>query len=79
MCLFCEEPSSTDKGTTSEPKGKTSPYHRPQPSNDLAAKVPRDQQSGEGTTQRCFIRVTGMTCASCVANIERSLLKHKGV
>uniref|UniRef100_A0AAR2KQF0 Copper-transporting ATPase 2 n=1 Tax=Pygocentrus nattereri TaxID=42514 RepID=A0AAR2KQF0_PYGNA len=30
-------------------------------------------------TRKCFVHVTGMTCASCVANIERSLLKHKGI
>uniref|UniRef100_A0AAY4C2J9 Copper-transporting ATPase 2 n=1 Tax=Denticeps clupeoides TaxID=299321 RepID=A0AAY4C2J9_9TELE len=28
-----------------------------------------------GMTQKCFVRVTGMTCASCVSNIERSLSK----
>uniref|UniRef100_A0AAY4C1F5 Copper-transporting ATPase 2 n=1 Tax=Denticeps clupeoides TaxID=299321 RepID=A0AAY4C1F5_9TELE len=32
-----------------------------------------------GMTQKCFVRVTGMTCASCVSNIERSLLKHRGI
>ncbi|KAF3688428.1 Copper-transporting ATPase 2 [Channa argus] len=29
--------------------------------------------------QKCFVSITGMTCASCVANIERNLLKHKGI
>ncbi|XP_061899473.1 copper-transporting ATPase 2 isoform X2 [Entelurus aequoreus] len=29
--------------------------------------------------QKCYVSVTGMTCASCVANIERSLLKQKGI
>ncbi|XP_055766623.1 copper-transporting ATPase 2 isoform X2 [Salvelinus fontinalis] len=33
----------------------------------------------EGKVQKCFIRVTAMTCASCVANIERNLVKHRGV
>ncbi|XP_008291778.1 copper-transporting ATPase 2 [Stegastes partitus] len=29
--------------------------------------------------QKCFVCVSGMTCASCVANIERHLLKHQGI
>ncbi|CAL8307337.1 unnamed protein product [Merluccius merluccius] len=29
--------------------------------------------------QKCYIGVTGMTCASCVANIESNLLKHRGI
>ncbi|KAM8904773.1 copper-transporting ATPase 2 isoform 2-T2 [Spinachia spinachia] len=29
--------------------------------------------------QKCFICVTGMTCASCVANIEGNLHKRKGI
>ncbi|KAM3585147.1 uncharacterized protein V6R79_009024 [Siganus canaliculatus] len=33
----------------------------------------------ETKVQKCFIHVTGMTCASCVASIERNLLKHKGI
>ncbi|XP_034533630.1 copper-transporting ATPase 2 [Notolabrus celidotus] len=39
-------------------------------------------QSASGSetkVQKCFICVTGMTCASCVANIEKNLLKHKGI
>ncbi|XP_047210714.1 copper-transporting ATPase 2 isoform X2 [Girardinichthys multiradiatus] len=35
--------------------------------------------SPEMKAQKCFISVTGMTCASCVANIEKHLLKHKGI
>uniref|UniRef100_A0A6Q2WZ16 Copper-transporting ATPase 2 n=1 Tax=Esox lucius TaxID=8010 RepID=A0A6Q2WZ16_ESOLU len=33
----------------------------------------------EGNVQKCFVRVTGMTCASCVSNIERNLLKRRGI
>ncbi|XP_071980464.1 copper-transporting ATPase 1 [Engystomops pustulosus] len=31
------------------------------------------------TTDKCFIQVSGMTCASCVANIERNLRREDGI
>uniref|UniRef100_A0A3Q1CFS4 Copper-transporting ATPase 2 n=1 Tax=Amphiprion ocellaris TaxID=80972 RepID=A0A3Q1CFS4_AMPOC len=37
------------------------------------------QSSPEIKVQKCFVCVSGMTCASCVANIERHLCKHKGI
>lgn len=39
-----------------------------------------DNPSGseERQTHKCCVQVTGMTCASCVATIERNMLKHKG-
>ncbi|XP_016042966.1 copper-transporting ATPase 2 isoform X2 [Erinaceus europaeus] len=30
-------------------------------------------------TQKCFLQITGMTCASCVSNIERNLQKEAGI
>uniref|UniRef100_A0A8C2BL75 Copper-transporting ATPase 2 n=1 Tax=Cyprinus carpio TaxID=7962 RepID=A0A8C2BL75_CYPCA len=41
----------------------------------------RDNPCGseDRETRKCFVHVTGMTCASCVANIEKNLLKHKGI
>nr|XP_054595458.1 copper-transporting ATPase 2 isoform X2 [Nothobranchius furzeri] len=35
--------------------------------------------SPEIKVQKCFVCVTGMTCSSCVANIELHMLKHKGI
>uniref|UniRef100_A0A8C2WYT4 Copper-transporting ATPase 2 n=1 Tax=Cyclopterus lumpus TaxID=8103 RepID=A0A8C2WYT4_CYCLU len=53
-----------------------------QPANRTAVSNGSGSQAASGSrvkAQKCFIRVTGMTCASCVANIERNLLKHGGI
>ncbi|XP_074482906.1 copper-transporting ATPase 2 [Sebastes fasciatus] len=52
------------------------------PSNKAGVSNGTGSQATSGSqikVQKCFICVTGMTCASCVANIERNLRKHKGI
>ncbi|GAB1293028.1 Copper-transporting ATPase 2 [Apodemus speciosus] len=34
---------------------------------------------GATASQKCFVQIKGMTCASCVSNIERSLQRHAGI
>lgn len=39
------------------------------------------RKSGAGVDddlEKCFLRVSGMTCASCVATIEKNLMKVEG-
>ncbi|XP_038674551.1 copper-transporting ATPase 2-like [Scyliorhinus canicula] len=38
-----------------------------------------DDQKNETSTAKCFLKVTGMTCASCVTNIESNLQKEEGI
>ncbi|XP_005952075.1 copper-transporting ATPase 2 isoform X2 [Haplochromis burtoni] len=52
--------------------------NRPVVSNGTGSQAP-SASSPEIKAQKCFICVTGMTCASCVSNIERNLLKHRGI
>ncbi|XP_019524434.1 PREDICTED: copper-transporting ATPase 2 isoform X1 [Hipposideros armiger] len=42
-----------------------------------SAKSP--QASATVAPQRCFLQIRGMTCASCVSNIERNLQKETGI
>lgn len=37
------------------------------------------QPVGTAVPQKCFVQIRGMTCASCVSNIERSLQRHDGI
>ncbi|KAJ7396143.1 ATPase copper transporting alpha [Pitangus sulphuratus] len=50
--------------------------HRPEPSS----KVPPALLGRQDTKSisKCYVQVTGMTCASCVANIERNLRREDG-
>lgn len=71
----CEVPSSSQM--SSGVKHLPSQDHT---SKSSLNEITKDNLCGseERETRKCFVHVTGMTCASCVANIERNLLKHEG-
>ncbi|KAK7154948.1 hypothetical protein R3I93_009787 [Phoxinus phoxinus] len=72
----CEVPSSSQM--SSGVKHLPSQGHT---SKSSLSEITKENLCGseERETRKCFVHVTGMTCASCVANIERNLLKHEGI
>lgn len=47
--------------------------------NEFYTKTMTPIHDGEvKPSSKCYIQVTGMTCASCVANIERNLRREEG-
>ncbi|XP_066496377.1 copper-transporting ATPase 1 isoform X3 [Tiliqua scincoides] len=56
--------SQDNKFSRTEPRSKLSPVH---------------QKQDTEAPSKCYIQVTGMTCASCVANIERNLRREDGI
>ncbi|KAM4695682.1 copper-transporting ATPase 1 [Rhinophrynus dorsalis] len=57
---------------------------KPHPSSLLpkersSKESPVHSKEANGTANKCFIQVNGMTCASCVANIERNLRREDGI
>ncbi|XP_036295753.1 copper-transporting ATPase 1 [Pipistrellus kuhlii] len=49
--------------------------------NEFYTKImtPIHNKEETKTSSKCYIQVTGMTCASCVANIERNLRREEGI
>uniref|UniRef100_A0A8C3VEY9 P-type Cu(+) transporter n=1 Tax=Catharus ustulatus TaxID=91951 RepID=A0A8C3VEY9_CATUS len=75
----------TDKVSKAElPVAKAQPCpeaqldsHKPEPPSKVPAAHLGRQESK--TISKCYVQVTGMTCASCVANIERNLRREDGI
>ncbi|NXI19439.1 ATP7A ATPase, partial [Irena cyanogastra] len=66
------------------PVAKAQPYsdaqldsHKPEPPSKVPPAHLGKQESK--TISKCYVQVTGMTCASCVANIERNLRREDGI
>jgi len=71
--------SSSEK--TELPVGITQPTSKEQlesaePTSKMLRSFVAEQESK--SLSKCYIQVTGMTCASCVANIERNLRREDG-
>ncbi|XP_047724470.1 copper-transporting ATPase 2 isoform X3 [Prionailurus viverrinus] len=58
----------------------TAPHAGGLPKNHNPGSSSKSPQSSTAVApQKCFLQITGMTCASCVSNIERNLQKEAGI
>ena len=71
------KPTSSPTKKSYVVNGKASPSG----SNGRRVKFPakRVVADEDDDLEKCFMKVTGMTCSSCVANIERNLMKMEGM
>uniref|UniRef100_A0A8C5LBW0 Copper-transporting ATPase 2 n=1 Tax=Jaculus jaculus TaxID=51337 RepID=A0A8C5LBW0_JACJA len=58
---------------------EVTPHARGPPDNPGSGHASSDPPSSTAVPQKCVLQVRGMTCASCVSNIERSLQKEAGI
>ncbi|XP_077388176.1 copper-transporting ATPase 1 [Festucalex cinctus] len=70
--------------TVSSPSVLKSSNIAPVRNKELEVKEPsQDRKTGKmdklSSANKCFIQIRGMTCASCVANIERNLKNEPGI
>ncbi|XP_062236407.1 copper-transporting ATPase 2 [Platichthys flesus] len=72
-----EKSRPVTSGPSHPPDSQT--LHKARASNGSGSQRNNLPCSPDENVQKCFICVTGMTCASCVSNIEKNLLKHKGI
>ncbi|XP_064422584.1 copper-transporting ATPase 1 [Latimeria chalumnae] len=63
-------------GNNSLPDTWRNSVHR---SESQFSEMTTNDKEDDQTPAKCFIQVTGMTCASCVANIERNLNREHGI
>lgn len=65
---------NTSRSKSSSP----APVNDKELDSDFHREMPQGRNTDKNST-KCYIQIGGMTCASCVANIERNLKNEPGL
>ncbi|KAF4081055.1 hypothetical protein AMELA_G00157060 [Ameiurus melas] len=76
---FLPETNSLVPSEAKSPPSVQKPASSPALSTKKEKETEIDAESATSTHSKCFIQIGGMTCASCVANIERNLKSEPGI
>ncbi|KFP65166.1 Copper-transporting ATPase 2, partial [Cariama cristata] len=86
-CAFTQDTATGERRHQPDASNAAVPPQAPEPPRQSCASgaLPNsphldgpNQPSG-ATAEKCFLQITGMTCASCVSTIERNLQKEDGI
>ncbi|NXG57958.1 ATP7B ATPase, partial [Hemiprocne comata] len=86
-CAFIQDTTAGERRHQPDASNAAVQPQAPEPplqgrASDLLPDSPHldePNQPSRVTPEKCFLQITGMTCASCVSTIERNLQKEEGI
>ncbi|NXA08573.1 ATP7B ATPase, partial [Sapayoa aenigma] len=85
ICAFFQDTATAERRHQPEASKAAVQPRAPEPPHEDCDALPNSphldgsNRLGGAATEKCFLQITGMTCASCVSSIERNLQKEDGI
>ncbi|NXP19686.1 ATP7B ATPase, partial [Scytalopus superciliaris] len=87
ICAFIQDTATAERGHQPDASKAARQPRVPEPPHQGCAvdalpdspHLDGSNQLSGATAEKCFLQITGMTCASCVSTIERHLQKEDGI
>ncbi|NWI51589.1 ATP7B ATPase, partial [Calyptomena viridis] len=85
ICAFIQDAATAERRHQPDASKAAVQPQAPEPPHQGCDALPESphldgsNQLGGETSEKCFLQIIGMTCASCVSTIERNLQKEDGI